>query len=112
MIKFRLTGKDINGQVELELLDEPFDNITFYYDGTSFADEENEDGSLTLSFQYILTGQKTPTNIKLFNQTLGDLLMQVLEEQIARNEVIYHGGQGGTYVDDSTTSVSSSSSIS
>lgn len=99
MINVKATGKQINNNVELEMLDEPFNGVTFYYEGMKFADQENEDGSINMSFDYTITSEK-PKDELSFQKTLGDLIIQILEEQIAKGEVVYNGGAGGKYVDE------------
>jgi hypothetical protein len=92
MIDIKPTGKDFNGQVELELTAGPFKGTKFYYEGMKMADEENPDGSMNMSFDYVITGGDTPKKLNEFEQVLGETILQILEEQIAKNEVVYTGG--------------------
>lgn len=97
MINIKSTGKEFNGQLEIELLDDPYKGVTFYYESMKFADEENEDGLLNMSFEYQITSNNAPKRLKDFEKYIGDLIIQILEEQMKKNEVIYKGGEGGQY---------------
>lgn len=92
MIEFRPTGKEINGQLEIELLEDPFKGVTFYYGSMKFADQENEDGSMNMSFDYEVTCDAGPKNNREFEKVIGDLLLQIIETQMKNNEVVYRGG--------------------
>ena len=96
MINIRSTGKEFNGQLEIELQDDPYNGVTFYYESMKFGDE-NDDGSVTMTFDYQITSNNPPKKLKEFEQYIGDLIIQILEEQIKHNEVVYKGGAGGTY---------------
>ena len=86
------TGKDYKGQVELTFNSGEYEGITWTFDGMKMADHENPDGSMNMSFEYNITGDKEPEDKAKFENTLGDVLISILEEQMARNEVVYHGG--------------------
>jgi hypothetical protein len=93
--------KVVNGQIVLKIADpdSKFFGIEYYYEGMKFADEENEDGSLNMSFDYqVVTGTVADEHTEEFGRYLGENLMEILEDQMKRDSVIYHGG-----VDDSTT---------
>jgi len=95
------SDKKIEGHIALKItdLDSEFRNIEFYYEGMKFADEENEDGSLNMSFDYfIIEGDVPDTRIKEFENFIGDQLLAILEEQIAREQVVYKGGSGEAIV--------------
>ncbi len=92
MINVKSTGKIINDNVELEIIDDPYVGITFHYEGMKMADHENEDGSMNMSFEYNITSEKQPEDVILFERTLGDLIIQILTEQMEKGEVVYKGG--------------------
>ncbi len=89
------TGKDFQGQVELKFNSGEYEGITWTYDCMKMADHENPDGSMNMSFEYNITGDKKPEDKAKFENTLGDVLISILEEQIKNEEVIYKGtGEG------------------
>jgi hypothetical protein len=53
-----------------------------------------------MTFDYQITSNNPPKKLKEFEQYIGDLIIQILEEQIKHNEVVYKGGAGGTYTDE------------
>lgn len=90
----RATGKDVDGRIELEIMAGDFKGCLFYYDGMKFADQENDDGSMNMSFNYEITNdfEIKEEDTERFGKLLGDFLIMVLDEQIKKNEVIYKGG--------------------
>lgn len=88
------TGNLIDQKVELAVVDPTFKGCKFYYDGLKFAEGENEDGSKSMNFEYTITnGYEIPEDRQTeFNIFLGDLLILILEEQLAKGEVVYSGG--------------------
>jgi len=86
----RATGKDFNGFIELEVNEGPFSGIKFHYEDIKFV-EENPDGSATMNFGYQIT-DGVPSNVAEFEKFLGDMLIKFLEDQLKKNEVVYHGG--------------------
>lgn len=90
--KFRSTGKDIDGYVELIYEEGPFQGISWTYSAMKFADKENDDGSIQMSFDYEITGAEQPKDKTAFEQSIGDVILHVLEEQVAKGEVVYANG--------------------
>ena len=88
--KFKATGNDTGEHIELMFEDGPYEGVSFYYDGMKFADKENEDGSLNMSFDYEITNGKSVD--ENFGSTLGDLILHILEEQVSKGEAVYTGG--------------------
>lgn len=92
---FRSTGETKDGFVELIYDDGPFQGVSWYYEGMKFADQENEDGSIQMSFDYTVTSNEQPSNPAEFEHSIGDVLIYILEEQVKKGEVVYHGeGEG------------------
>ena len=91
-MKFRDTKKVINNIVVLELTEPPFKGLEFTLDDMRFADEENEDGSINVTFTYNIENDFLVSDEKLLQKTLGDIILIILEQQIQNNEVIYAGG--------------------
>jgi hypothetical protein len=89
------TGNVIDDHIELQIVDESeFSGVTFYYDGMRFADKENKDGSINMTFDYQVTGGHIIQEVMKhkFEKKIGDLIITILEEQIEKGEVIYSGG--------------------
>ena len=93
---FTSTGRDYNGKIELVFTDGPYQGVEFILDGMRFAEQENEDGSINMSFDYEVTNDREVD--ENFGSTLGDLLYHVLEEQVKKQAVISKGGTGETQV--------------
>jgi hypothetical protein len=86
------TGKEINGQLEMTFNSGEYAGVTWTYGGLKFADKENEDGSMNMSFDYEITGDIRAKNIEKFQNTIGDVLLDILEEQIKHEQVVFKGG--------------------
>jgi hypothetical protein len=96
-VKVGPADKQVEGHVVLKITDieSEFKGIEFYYDRMKFAEEENADGSLNMSFNYeVVTGDIPAKRMKDFEKFLGDQLIAILEDQIARGEVVFKGGSG------------------
>jgi hypothetical protein len=75
-------------QFALELVDHRFSNIKFTLGKVSF----NED-NYTLKYHYDIIENNCKDYIKEeFEHSIGDLIMQMLEEGVQKNDLIYTGG--------------------
>jgi hypothetical protein len=75
-------------EYSIELEDHKFSDVRFVFGKVSL----NED-NFTLKYNYdIIEGSVEEQNKKEFEHTLGDLLMQMMEEGIRKNNLIYTGG--------------------
>lgn len=95
MLKVTVLDEVIGDHIILEVndLDSGFYGIKYYYEGLQFAEEENPDGSMNLSFNYnVVKGNIPPSKKVDFELFIGDQILAILEEQIKNNEVIYGGG--------------------
>jgi hypothetical protein len=91
--------KQLDGHIVLKVSDieSPFYGIEYYYEGMKFADKEEEDGSLRMSFEFTIVEGTVPEGTDSeFEKFLGDQLIAILEDQIAREEVVFKGGTGET----------------
>lgn len=79
---------------ELEIISGKFKGCKFCYSGMKFAEEENEDGSINMTFERTITNDfKISDDDALeFNLFLGDSLLLILQEMLEKNEVVYKGG--------------------
>jgi hypothetical protein len=98
-VKVGPSDKQIEGHIVLKISDteSPFCGIEYYYEGMKFADKENEDGSIQMTFEYTITDGEIPEGKQMeFEAFLGDQLITILEDQMAREEVVFKGGTGET----------------
>lgn len=91
---FHTTDKTAGGNIVLEYDDEPFKGIQWTFGGMTFAEKENEDGSINMSFDYDIVSEHSLNEDEMnqFGRIAGDVILQILEEQIEKQEVIYKGG--------------------
>lgn len=89
---FVATGKEYNNHNEMIFTEGEFVGVSWIFGGMKFANEENEDGSIDMSFDYELTGDVKPKDEAKFGKLLGDVILKILEEQIAKGEAVYTGG--------------------
>lgn len=105
MINIKPTNETIgDGRTIIELVDEPYTGIRFAYDKMNMdeaplAEGESVDtprqGILHFEYDVLPEFKDRVESMKAeFEQYIGALLVQVLEAQLARNEVVYSGGTG------------------
>lgn len=89
-----VTQEEINGQIVLEINSGKFSGCKFYYDGTTFAEHENPDGSLNMSFNYEITNDFVVDgkDSDEFNRMLGDNLLSLIEASLKSETTIFKGG--------------------
>jgi hypothetical protein len=91
--KVKSTGETVKGQIVLQITEGEFEGTAYIYQGMKFADEENEDGSINMSFEYEVIGTPLdPDREWAFGQYIGAVLYEILEEQIAKGDTVYTGG--------------------
>lgn len=79
-----------SGFIVLVFDDEPFKDVHWTYGETKL--EEDLDGC-KLVFNYtILEGTVPDVLHTQFKEAIGDILLNILEDQLKKSEVIYHGG--------------------
>lgn len=86
------TGKEFNGQLELTFNSGKYKGVTWIYGGIAFDEEENDDGKIGMKFDYEITGEQHPKNVTEFINLIGDVLVDIMLEQMERKEVIFKGG--------------------
>lgn len=97
--KFHATGEFTPGGFHiLEMDSGQFKGVQWSYGEMKFGEEENPDGTVTLSFDYDIANKNTVERILdkeeglAFGQQIGAILHHILEEQMKTGEVQYHGG--------------------
>tara|TARA_B100001564_G_scaffold216381_1_gene182201 strand:+ start:231 stop:551 length:321 start_codon:yes stop_codon:yes gene_type:complete len=78
-----------------------YTGIIYQYGRVSVAEEENEDGNLPLSFDYNVidfNGHEFQDLIesKEFKNTLGDILVEILDEQLDQDNLEYSAATSDT----------------
>ena len=79
----------------IELLEEPFEGVRYSYGKVEFIDPEVEGGDATLKFDYNVYDQRLVIQLEhdnQFHKTIGDILVELIEKQLASNEIVYTGG--------------------
>ena len=74
-----------------EFTDSLYKNIIFSYSEVKLFEEKNQ---AKLSFKYHIHSDKLPFLFKekKFKQKLGDLLMELIQEGLKNNEIVYKNG--------------------
>lgn len=95
---FHATDRTVGGIIVLEYDDEPYKGIQWTFGGMTFADEENPDGSLNMSYDFEVVSEHNLSEEQLseFGKITGDVILQILQEQIEKKEVVYKGGVNET----------------
>ena len=87
-----LEDKEVDGFKVIKFKEGTFKDVEFTYGSIKFNEDENKE-NCTLNFDYnVISGKVEESDVEFFEKTIGDMLIQMLEEQIAREEVVYHGG--------------------
>lgn len=72
----------------IELTDTPYEGIIYRYGKVSLIEENDH---LKLQFEYdIVDG--SPPNDEIFKTYIGDILLEMIEEGLSRNDIVYTGG--------------------
>ena len=85
----------IDDQYWIELLEEPFEGIRYSYGKVEFIDPEVEGGDAILKFDYSMWNSVSFNQLnqnEIFRKTIGDILLELIEKQLASNEIVYTGG--------------------
>lgn len=84
---------EINNRPEyaIRLLKTEFENITFKYGEVKFVENEAQENA-TLSFEYDIIEGQAPKELAKFEKMIGDLLLNIIEQQLVNQEVVFKGG--------------------
>ena len=91
MTSFELTNEFENGFHGIRITEGEFKDIEFCY-GAVAVEEDQEKDCVTLKFDYNLLLGNPKANLSGFTETIGDILVHLIDEQIKNNEVVYYGG--------------------
>ena len=92
MKKYVFLENKNDGSDAIKLTSDPYSGIIYRYDRVEFKPKENED-RLILNFEYeILDYAEKGFDAKIFEQYIGDILVDLIFEGIANNSITYKGG--------------------
>ena len=87
--KYVFAQRDVDDYSCIKLTEAPYSDIIFAYTNVKFASEPNADGRLPLKFTYDI--KKNPNNVNTededFRQYIGDILIEVMEEQLENGTI-------------------------
>jgi hypothetical protein len=75
----------------VELLDPPYQDITIKYGKVQLLPDDKND-ELKLSFTYDIIDGDEPKDREAFVHHIGDILYDLIGEQLAQNSIVYTGG--------------------
>ena len=75
----------------IKILDGQYEGIIYKYNNVKISETENADGQLPLKFTYdIMTNpNKEDINSTEFRHYIGDILIEVMEEQLKNGKVLF-----------------------
>jgi len=78
----------------VKLTEGKFKNVIYSYKHVKFAPKENPDGRLPLKFTYDIQGNPDNADINCdeFKIYIGDILVEIIEQQLKNNQVIFKDG--------------------
>ena len=86
--------RDVDDFSCIKLTNGKYKDIIYTYGHVKFASEPNEENRLPLKFTYDV--QRNPNNIDTesedFRIVIGDILVEVIEEQLKNNQLILRDG--------------------
>ncbi len=76
----------------IEITDGRFKGCKFVFGEIKFADEPNDDGTYTVSFDYVLAEEYHVTDAEEFKTVLGDIMVSLLEVAADESMLLMKGG--------------------
>ena len=75
----------------IKILDGQYEGIIYKYNQVKISETENADGQLPLKFTYDIMANPNKEDIKStdFRNYIGDILVEVMEEQLKDGKVIF-----------------------
>ena len=88
---FELTDRYVNNVNVVRVTDGEFKGVELTYGSVAF---EPDGDSACFKFEYeIVTGEHLIIDLERFKNLIGDILTDIISEQLDKNEVIYKGGE-------------------
>jgi len=94
-VKFEITETSSeDGFYKIRLGDGNFAGIEYSYSGVSIGEHPDKSGDGLMTFEYnIHSGGSIATEDKdKFGEIIGDVLLQILEDQLSKEAVVFAGG--------------------
>ena len=75
----------------IKIMDGQFEGIIYKYNNVKLSETENADGQLPLKFTYDIMANPNKEDIKStdFRNYIGDILVEVMEEQLKDGKIIF-----------------------
>ena len=75
----------------IKIMDGQFEGIIYKYNNVKLSQTENADGELPLEFTYDIMANPNKEDIKStdFRNYIGDILVEVMEEQLKNGQVLF-----------------------
>ena len=75
----------------IKILDGQYEGIIYKYNQVKISETENADGQLPLKFTYDIMANPNKEDIKStdFRNYIGDILVEVMEEQLKNGKVVF-----------------------
>jgi hypothetical protein len=94
-LRYTTVESKTTGLEAIKLLEDPYSGIIFTYGKVSFEEDDAND-HLKIKFDYDILydplDERKGSDPKQFEQYIGDLLQELLHEELAKNNVTYTGG--------------------
>ena len=88
MKNYELLEETQDGKILIKLTSGDFSGIIFSYGGVSFEDMGDH---AVMHFDYDVVNSESYDK-EAFGKYVGDILMDIISEQLAKNEIVYTGG--------------------
>ena len=82
----------VNDEV-VQLVEGPYSGITYRYGGVKLTPDYGTD-TLKLKFDYEVVSGNLPEGVGEFHNYIGDILQELIVEQLGAHQVVYAGGEG------------------
>lgn len=87
--EYELLDEDYNGSQLIKLTSNEYQGIIYSYGKVNLIEE---DGLLRVQFSYDLHECDQELDREKFKNHIGDILIDILDSQLIKNEVVYTGG--------------------
>lgn len=87
--------RDLDVVATVKIIDGEFKDVEFHFGSINIPEEENADGTLTMSFDYdIISEHKELKDNETFESTLGRILNDILMQSLVEAEKRYNNELG------------------
>jgi len=85
---------EIKGFQTIKIIKGEFIDIEFVYGSVAFEESNTDEAHMKFEFD-VLKGDPS-NNMAGFEKLTGDILLSIIDDQLANNEVVYSGGVDGS----------------